>query len=158
MYLSFLAQEDAKENSVQCSHTIWEAAAKLRSLFASSCTWNRFTIPEPTHYCRSASICVIDLVRFICVWQHHRNQRNQEPLWWRVAVAFYTLLFRRDADARDGRANRRWNKNKLPSVSQSTSRSGTFNGTVWYLTRVLRGEKQRLKRRRLRRTGDGFLW
>ncbi|KAK9960286.1 hypothetical protein ABG768_010359 [Culter alburnus] len=38
---------------------------------------------------------------------HHRNQRNQEPLWWRVAVAFYTLLFRRDADARDGRANRR---------------------------------------------------
>ncbi|CAM4642161.1 unnamed protein product [Leuciscus chuanchicus] len=37
----------------------------------------------------------------------HRNQRNREPLWRRVANAFYTLLFGRDADAQDGRANRR---------------------------------------------------
>ncbi|XP_016414725.1 BCL2 modifying factor 1 [Sinocyclocheilus rhinocerous] len=35
---------------------------------------------------------------------HHRNQRNREPLWWRVAVAFYTLLFGREPNAR---ANRR---------------------------------------------------
>lgn len=38
---------------------------------------------------------------------HHRNQRNQDPLWRRVAAAFYTLLFGRDADAQDGRADRR---------------------------------------------------
>uniref|UniRef100_A0A8C1UAR1 BCL2 modifying factor 1 n=1 Tax=Cyprinus carpio TaxID=7962 RepID=A0A8C1UAR1_CYPCA len=35
---------------------------------------------------------------------HHRNQRNREPLWWRVALAVYTLLFGREAEAR---ANRR---------------------------------------------------
>ncbi|KAK7153479.1 hypothetical protein R3I93_011406 [Phoxinus phoxinus] len=37
----------------------------------------------------------------------HRNQRNQDPLWRRVADAFYTLLFGRDAGAQDGRADRR---------------------------------------------------
>uniref|UniRef100_A0A672JX19 BCL2 modifying factor 1 n=1 Tax=Sinocyclocheilus grahami TaxID=75366 RepID=A0A672JX19_SINGR len=34
---------------------------------------------------------------------HHGNQRNQEPLWWRVTVAFYTLVFGREADARENR-------------------------------------------------------
>ncbi|XP_026142540.1 bcl-2-modifying factor isoform X2 [Carassius auratus] len=34
---------------------------------------------------------------------HHRNQRNQDPLLWRVAVAFYTLLFGREANARADR-------------------------------------------------------
>ncbi|XP_073683306.1 BCL2 modifying factor 1 [Garra rufa] len=36
--------------------------------------------------------------------RHHRNQRNRDPLWWRVAVAFYTLLFGGEVEAR---ANRR---------------------------------------------------
>ncbi|XP_043088271.1 BCL2 modifying factor 1 [Puntigrus tetrazona] len=36
---------------------------------------------------------------------HHRNQRNRDPLWWRVAVAFYTLVFGRDADARAERSS-----------------------------------------------------
>ncbi|KAL1257361.1 hypothetical protein QQF64_010605 [Cirrhinus molitorella] len=35
---------------------------------------------------------------------HHRNQRNGDPLWWRVAVAVYTLFFGGEAGAR---ANRR---------------------------------------------------
>ncbi|XP_067310549.1 BCL2 modifying factor 1 [Pseudorasbora parva] len=38
---------------------------------------------------------------------HHRNQRNQEPLWRRVAATFYTLMFGRDAEAQDARADRR---------------------------------------------------
>ncbi|XP_042599215.1 BCL2 modifying factor 1 [Cyprinus carpio] len=34
---------------------------------------------------------------------HHRNQRIREPLWWRVALAVYTLLFGREAEARENR-------------------------------------------------------
>ncbi|XP_059375756.1 bcl-2-modifying factor-like isoform X1 [Carassius carassius] len=34
---------------------------------------------------------------------HHRNQRNREPLLWRVAVALFTLLFGREANARADR-------------------------------------------------------
>ncbi|XP_051501926.1 bcl-2-modifying factor-like [Myxocyprinus asiaticus] len=34
---------------------------------------------------------------------HLRNQRNWQPLWWRVALAFYTFLFERHAVGRENR-------------------------------------------------------
>uniref|UniRef100_A0A8C2QB53 Uncharacterized protein n=1 Tax=Cyprinus carpio TaxID=7962 RepID=A0A8C2QB53_CYPCA len=56
--------------------------------------------------------CVIRLIpvsliaaMLLCVFilQHHRNQRIREPLWWRVALAVYTLVFGREAEARENR-------------------------------------------------------
>ncbi|XP_072545904.1 BCL2 modifying factor 1 [Salminus brasiliensis] len=37
----------------------------------------------------------------------HRNQRNQQPLWLRLASALYTLLFEREPGAHGRRVDRR---------------------------------------------------
>ncbi|KAG7466321.1 hypothetical protein MATL_G00163840 [Megalops atlanticus] len=38
---------------------------------------------------------------------YHRNQRNQQPAWWRLAIALYTLLFEREGVARRQRPDQR---------------------------------------------------
>lgn len=79
------------------------------------------------------------------IFQRHRNQRVQQPLWWRAALTIHTLLFRREADGR--RDDRRWKRHPCPGL--------TTGSTGSYLTRVLR-EKTKKKRGCLRRTGTVF--
>ncbi|KAJ8341450.1 hypothetical protein SKAU_G00337410 [Synaphobranchus kaupii] len=38
---------------------------------------------------------------------YHRNQRNQRPAWWRLAIALYTFLFGREGVARRQQADQR---------------------------------------------------
>lgn len=80
------------------------------------------------------------------IFQRHRNQRVQQPLWWRAALAIHTLLFRREADGR--RDDRRWKCHPCPGL--------TTGSTGSYLTRVLR-EKTKKKKTSSPQDGDSFL-
>lgn len=59
------------------------------------------------------------------LFQYHRNQRNQGPLWWRLGAALLSLLFDRGFIAGGGGAGRRWGGGVFSSHLFSSSLWGT---------------------------------
>lgn len=79
------------------------------------------------------------------LFQYHRNQRNQGPLWWRLGAALLSLLFDRGFIAGGGGAGRRWGGGGLllTSLFFISLRNWTPNGTVKSNTGLfLRGWKK----------------
>lgn len=78
--------------------------------------------------------CDMNCICFI-IFQHHRNQRVQQPLWLRAALAIHALLFRREGGGR--RDDRRWKRHPCPGL--------TTDSTGSCLTRVLRERTKKNK-------------
>lgn len=90
----------------------------------------------------STWICAALNFHLYLLLQYHRNQRNQGPLWWRLATALLSLLFDRGFIAGGGGAGRRWEGLPLTSIFIISMRNWTPNGTVKSNTGLLWGKKK----------------
>ncbi|KAJ8399109.1 hypothetical protein AAFF_G00414880 [Aldrovandia affinis] len=57
--------------------------------------------------------------------QYHRNQRNQRPVWWRLAIALYTFLFEREGVAQRQQADQRFLRGTAAKICKETSETST---------------------------------